>query len=262
MAKAEASRRYPQGDVKLLYGRAAGRCGFEACRALCIERPTSEGDPSAMTGQIAHIAAKSDGGPRARPEMSHEERDSYANWVLLCGRHHPLVDRQWRKYDLATLYRWKLEHEAWVTAQLESAALVASFAELAILMSAIVSFVPAGGIDTSPLAAPDIDAKLIANSLTESTRKRVSIGLVFSPSVSDYVRRQAEIDSHYPSRLTDGFKSKFNEYWTEGLRGDALFQNLCTFASAGSTDFEAQAAGVGVVTHLFALCELFDEPAT
>ena len=134
MATPDTPRRYPPGDVKLLYGMAAGRCAFDSCRVLCVERPTDEGDPSAMTGQIAHIAAKSDKGPRSRPEMPDAERDSYNNWILLCGRHHPQVDRQWLKHDLPTLHRWKLEHEAWVTTQLESAALVACFAELTVLL--------------------------------------------------------------------------------------------------------------------------------
>jgi hypothetical protein len=256
-----STRRYPRGDMNLLYGLAAGRCSFPDCRAMCIERPTDEGDPAAMIGQVAHIAAKSNNGPRAIPTLSEKERDSYANWILLCGRHHPLVDRQWLKFGLNELHTWKKEHETWIYHQLQAGSLKAGFAELDILAKALRYFDPTDSMQTEPLRAPDLRAKLDHNALGVAARQHLMTGLTMSNVVQMYVRQYSEIDPLFPRRLVSGFKNYYNELYDDGIRGDALFINICTIASGASHDFVVQATGVAVVTYLFQLCEIFDEPA-
>src|SRR5947209_9094724 len=59
----ESARRYPLPDVKMLFGRSAGRCGFPGCRHFCIQAATPV-DRAAVVGKIAHVVAHSDGGPR------------------------------------------------------------------------------------------------------------------------------------------------------------------------------------------------------
>jgi hypothetical protein len=76
------SRSYSDRTLKLLWGRAAGRCSMPECRVDSIVDAT-EYDPIAIIGEIAHGAASSDAGPRASPELSNKQRNDYDNLILL-----------------------------------------------------------------------------------------------------------------------------------------------------------------------------------
>jgi RES domain len=113
-------RRYPLGDIKILWALSAGRCCFPGCREICIAPATSESNAAAL-GDIAHVVAHSPTGPRGDENFPEEALDTYANWILLCPTHHRLVDSQPLTYDVGTLLQWKREHETWVTRQLRVA---------------------------------------------------------------------------------------------------------------------------------------------
>ena len=102
---------------KMLWGRAAGRCSKPDCRIILYEDET-ETDDAALVGENCHIVAESDDGPRADPSMPMEQRNSYANLILLCRNHHKVVDDQEREYTVDRLYQMKAEHEGWVRNQL------------------------------------------------------------------------------------------------------------------------------------------------
>ena len=99
----------------MLWGRAAGRCS--KCRKDLYEDETETDDPT-LVGENCHIVAASDDGPRADPAMPIEQRDSYANLILLCRNDHKIVDTQVGEYTVQRLQDMKTEHEAWVRQQL------------------------------------------------------------------------------------------------------------------------------------------------
>jgi hypothetical protein len=45
-------------------------------------------DPICNFGDMAHITASSDGGPRPDLALSKKDRDRYENLILLCKNHH------------------------------------------------------------------------------------------------------------------------------------------------------------------------------
>src|ERR1700676_2366269 len=71
---AKSGRRYDPQTLKLLWGRAAGRCAMADCR---IELFVAEDDydPICVIGEMGHIAASSDAGPRANVELDARDRD-------------------------------------------------------------------------------------------------------------------------------------------------------------------------------------------
>ncbi len=105
-----SQRRYPQRDVKLLFGLSAGRCNEPTCGKACIV-PAADDDP-AVIADIAHIEGHSPGSARHNPDL--DSVDCYQNWILLCANHHRLVDAQATTYPVELLQRWKQDHEAWV----------------------------------------------------------------------------------------------------------------------------------------------------
>lgn len=102
---------------KMLWARAAGRCSKSDCRLNLYEGETETDDPT-LIGENCHIVAESDGGPRSDPSMPMEKRNLYSNLILLCRNHHKIIDAQASEYTVTKLRHMKLEHEAWVEAQL------------------------------------------------------------------------------------------------------------------------------------------------
>jgi hypothetical protein len=81
----------------------------------------SETGTPTLVGENCHIVAESDEFVRSDPAMSLEQRNSYANLILLCRIHHKLIDdltNGENDYPVSRLNKIKLEHEAWVSSQL------------------------------------------------------------------------------------------------------------------------------------------------
>lgn len=110
-------RAYSDLTLKLLWGRAAGRCAMPECRTELFADATDY-DPIVVIGEMAHVAGASDCGPRADEGLSEKERNDYENLILLCRNCHGRIDKQARSNPTAYLLAVKQEHEAWVRAQL------------------------------------------------------------------------------------------------------------------------------------------------
>ena len=67
-----------------------------------------------------------------------------------------------------------------------------------------------------------------------------------------------KLDDQFPERLRAGFLRKYAEFHEGRLESDALFVALHDYASGGSSDFNRQAAGLGVLCYLFQKCEIFE----
>ena len=109
----KSTRKYAPETVKLLWGRAAGRCAFPDCRIEVFD-DDSEHDPVVKFGEMAHVSPSSDDGPRSVSDIPVEERDKYDNLILLCRNCHKKVDTQTVKYNCDILKKMKHDHETWV----------------------------------------------------------------------------------------------------------------------------------------------------
>ncbi|SKA85705.1 hypothetical protein SAMN02745166_01190 [Prosthecobacter debontii] len=112
-----SARNYSAKTLKILWGRSAGRCAVPECRAELIVDATSY-DPIVVIGDIAHIAASSDIGPRSNAALTAKERDSYDNLILLCKNCHARFDGQKVTNTVEAIKKLRAEHEAWVRASL------------------------------------------------------------------------------------------------------------------------------------------------
>jgi hypothetical protein len=78
----------------------------------------TETDDESLVGEAAHIVAESAAGPRGASPLTPEQRDKYANLILLCNVDHKVVDDQFNEYTVERLSTLKQQHEAWVRGQL------------------------------------------------------------------------------------------------------------------------------------------------
>ena len=106
--------------LKMLWGRAAGRCSHPDCR-LDVFFDESEADNPTMVGENCHIVAENDGGPRSDPSIPLAQKNSYSNLILMCRNHHKIIDdpeNGERHYSVERLHQIKRNHETWVRDQL------------------------------------------------------------------------------------------------------------------------------------------------
>ncbi|MBY5827670.1 HNH endonuclease [Rhizobium leguminosarum] len=108
-------------SIKLLWSGAAGYCSFDGCHErLC--QPEAEGAAPYTLGEMAHICGDKPGANRHDPSQTQEQRDDYANLILLCPNHHSVIDKKANehRYSVQILEAMKREHEAKVIARMEA----------------------------------------------------------------------------------------------------------------------------------------------
>ena len=244
-----------QSDIKLLYGLAAARCAFPGCKELCAASATKE-DRAVPLGNIAHIVAYSNDGPRANPNLDEKDRNGYSNLILLCANHHELVDKQHGTHTTEDLRKWKSDHEQWICNQLKSSAPDIGFCELDLVTRALVA-VPMNPTTNFELTNPL--EKIKKNSLSETSSYKISIGLSKAKEVEEFMQNMAKVILDFPERITKSFMDEYGRLTREGYGGDALFENMHEFASLGKKDFMSLTVGLIVLVYLFEKCEVFEK---
>lgn len=99
------NRRISNEVMRLLYAHSGNRCAYPNCHAPIFE------EDGLLTAECCHIKAFSPGGPRYDVAQTDEERNSGDNLILLCTRHHRIVDADEQTYTVDLLREYKQKHE-------------------------------------------------------------------------------------------------------------------------------------------------------
>lgn len=89
--------------IKQLFALSGNQCAYPKCTTAMVE-----GD--SIIGEICHIRAARPNGPRHDPEQSAVDRHAHDNLILLCGRHHKVVDDDPEAYTVERLLKIKADH--------------------------------------------------------------------------------------------------------------------------------------------------------
>lgn len=104
--KRNVSRR----NSNILYALSGDQCAHPDCTESLIEEATDEAEAHSK-GEICHIFAVSEAGPRGKPGLTESQLNSLENLILLCRNHHTIIDGQHASYPAVQLKRWKDDHE-------------------------------------------------------------------------------------------------------------------------------------------------------
>lgn len=100
-------RNYTDLTLKTLFGEASS-CAYPNCDEPLILR---ERDVTTAVAEIAHIRSEVPGGPRHDANYRGDINGA-ENLLLLCGKHHRVVDRHEDLYPVDELERWKVDQIA------------------------------------------------------------------------------------------------------------------------------------------------------
>lgn len=101
-----AKRLQPKPEVlRELYMLSGNLCALPDCPQLLI------GETFDYLGEVAHIHAASDNGPRAKRSLSDEQRREAWNLMLLCPTCHKKIDKSPGRFPAEKLFDWKKLHE-------------------------------------------------------------------------------------------------------------------------------------------------------
>ncbi len=108
-ALVEARGTIPERVRRALYGLSRGRCYAPECDEPVVV--LDRGEP-VFVGDVAHIVAAVASGPRGGADVT--DRDAFENLLILCGRHHKIIDgvRTRDRYPVEVLREWKAKREA------------------------------------------------------------------------------------------------------------------------------------------------------
>jgi len=103
------TRGIPEFTRLALFVRAGGRCEFDGCNKFLLEHPlTLKGG---NFGQMAHIVAFSQDGPRGSETLRPKGINDSDNLMLLCPQCHKLIDDHPEAHTVQTLEKYKQNHE-------------------------------------------------------------------------------------------------------------------------------------------------------
>jgi len=105
----------------LLWAKTAGRCQFDGCNA-----PLYQDDHTQIEGnfgEVAHIIGQGEKGPRSYVELQQDKQyiNDISNLMLMCPKHHKLVDDNPDTYTDEQLREMKYVHEdkVWLATEMK-----------------------------------------------------------------------------------------------------------------------------------------------
>ena len=174
----------PIREKRALYQRAACMCEFSGCAEPLFFDLIS--GATVNNAQLAHIIPSSANGPRGLEDGSSYKVDDPENRILLCRKHHELVDADETFYDCALLRDMKRAHEAKVAGLMK--AMKADAAYPLIYMSKIKG-------ETSPFvsdAQVNQAAVLNGHPLLQATPERITIDSEIEYATNQYWEKQSK----------------------------------------------------------------------
>lgn len=106
------TRDIPDAQKKILFTLSGNRCAFPGCQKQLVEFPKDAHDSATHIGEMAHIVAHGERGPRADPSYPIAKLNTHENLILLCPTCHTRIDRQPYQYNVHVLRQMKRDHEA------------------------------------------------------------------------------------------------------------------------------------------------------
>ena len=105
MKNSKSRPSFKRKTIQSLFAKSGNRCAFEDCQHELVT------EENLFVGQICHIEGFSANGPRFNASLKEEGRE-FKNLILLCYKHHRIVDNDPITYNVKYLQLLKEVHES------------------------------------------------------------------------------------------------------------------------------------------------------
>lgn len=254
--KAAPKRNYSARTLKILFALSGNQCAEPGCTEPIIALST-HASPPLVVGQIAHIFAISEDGPRGKAALTEKELNQASNLLLLCPTHHVKVDGQYETYPAPILTDWKTRHENKYGETVSASISDVGYAELEVAARSLLS--ASSTAPSSSLAIIPPQEKIDKNGLGPASTMFLSMGAAKSKEVEEVLIKTAQLDPDFPERLCAGFVARYRDAKAADLSGDDIFNALYEWAGGAGSDRVREAAGLCIIAHLFIICDIFEK---
>lgn len=254
-AKKKTSRYYKDSTLKILFATSMNRCAMPGCHQSIVEKSTKKSS-DAVIGEIAHIYAFSEDGPRGRGDLNDQQINEPDNLILLCPTHHTVVDAQHESYPANILMEWKREQELRFKDCLGATISDLGYSELETAAKALMASTASPQSYEFRIITPE--KKIEKNSLGSQSRLLITMGASSSHLVEDMLLKAIQLNPQFADMLKEGFNVKYKNFADAGLVGDDLFNALHEWAAGSSGNQVRRASGLCILVHLFIICDIFE----
>jgi len=217
-------RPVPIQDQRELCYDSLGICGKPGCENNLNIRTAATGAITTV-GEMAHIIAAQDNGPRGDPEFPEDQRERYDNLILLCLACHGEVDnpRNFALYTKQAVSEWKQRlrtrrQEAIARTREEPA-----IGELAQLLNELATAEPEF-LDSFDRVA--LGRKIEVNGLSPPVAATISRNIVHVPMVSKQILMVERFRPNYGEMIRVRMSAEWLAISDRGLGGDAAYAHL------------------------------------
>lgn len=248
-------RNYTEKTLKILFTMSGNRCAEPTCNNPIVKSST-ELSSAILVGQIAHIYALSDDGPRGKRGLNAKQRNAPDNLLLLCPTHHVVVDGQHETYPASLLLDWKEKQERPQREEIKDRINEIGFRELEFAADSLLSRQAEG--TNNYVTIPPAE-KISRNGLGAMSASLLTMGSAKSMECEVLITLATQLQPAFADRLRQGFVSEYTRLRADGLSGDDLFMALYDWAAGQSGDRAREAAGLCILSHLFIVCDVFEK---
>jgi hypothetical protein len=184
-------------DQRILIAEAGGQCEFEGCPEFIYEDMMTK--QKFNFGEYAHIIGDSPDGPRGDIVLSEKYCKDRKNIMLLCPKHHKMIDTLVEKYSTEELFDMKKRHE-------ERVRRILSIGKDR--FSTVIIYAANVGCHNCVISHDEVNDTLLLDGWYPSDSRPIELGLVNS-SVKDKTLEYWEIER---KNLEQQFHLKVEQY--------------------------------------------------
>jgi len=156
-------------DRKILWAKAGNRCSYRYEGIVCDEELViSKGEKQTLVGEECHIISKKAVDKRYIAEFPN--RDSYDNLILMCRKHHKVIDDNQEEYTIDALQSMKRGHEESVKERLVNKEIQPLIIKDSVFRTEVERAEEATGMEVNrPAQFQNVTSELIARDVKSAT---------------------------------------------------------------------------------------------